>query len=622
MKYYLFTITLILAVFTSSFSQSTAVTESMNSGDYERAISLILSEGRTIDNMERRHLENLGYCYVMVRDYRNAKEVYKELLNRRNPKSEYHLFYAEILFVLEYYDLAKEHFKKYYEKNPMESIIKVKIASCDSIKSWATIDTEYKISNLEAINTVYNETSAIGFGNDILFISNYVDEDKDGDSRLIPHLYRFNGKASNQIKEHISGNYWVTSITYNQTKDIFAYSLRTIRRSLQDFSLGNSIIMIAEQHNGEITQISKFKWDNQPENINITHPAFNNSGNRLYFASDIPGGYGGMDLYYSDFDGNSWSEPTNLGENINTPFNEVSPYISGDTVIYFSSNGHPGYGNLDVFKSYINQNGYTKVENLKSPVNSVGDDMFFRPVSEYEALLTSNRSAMSLGGYDIFQLNIPIPEEPEVIEEPEIIVEEVHRFDPKSFELPFVLFNINSSTASDAYNNALAKIADTLKKYDYIKLEIHGFADRVGPESFNEKLSIKRAENIAEKLINMGVDPSRIITLGKGVSQLDKANNIGYHVVIGTVADDSQSDWYSRRLNNKYEIGMFQNGDFYSYFVGNFDNFQDAAKLRDDIRNINNFETAYIVYSYFEKFFTNYRGTINRRATLRIIKTD
>src|SRR5207247_1294879 len=111
-------------------------------------------------------------------------------------------------------------------------------------------------------------------------------------------------------------------------------------------------LMIYESHavNGEWTEPEPIKL-NDPD-YSIAHPALSHDGQTLFFASDMPGGFGGTDLYMSSRDLNGeWSKPVNLGAEINTKTSEKFPFIDGQGVLYFSSDGHQGIGKLDIFSA-------------------------------------------------------------------------------------------------------------------------------------------------------------------------------------------------------------------------------------------------------------------------------
>ncbi len=144
-----------------------------------------------------------------------------------------------------------------------------------------------------------------------------------------------------------------------------------------------------------------------PHNIagySTGYAAFSEDGRMLYFASDRPGGFGGFDLYVSVRQGNSWSAPENLGPVVNSPGNEITPFVSGNT-LYFASDWHAGFGGFDIFKSEQGSRGFTTLINLGPGVNSTYDDygFVFDPILNL-GYLTSNRPGGS-GAEDIYRLS-------------------------------------------------------------------------------------------------------------------------------------------------------------------------------------------------------------------------
>lgn len=110
------------------------------------------------------------------------------------------------------------------------------------------------------------------------------------------------------------------------------------------------------------------------EDYSAGHPALNSNGTVMFFSSDMPGGYGGADLYISYNYNGSWSQPENLGPKINTTGNELFPKVYNDTTLYFSSSGLGGFGGLDLFVSSFKNNRLSQPKNLGSPINSTDDD--------------------------------------------------------------------------------------------------------------------------------------------------------------------------------------------------------------------------------------------------------
>lgn len=130
----------------------------------------------------------------------------------------------------------------------------------------------------------------------------------------------------------------------------------------------------ATRKGSDLGQVERFLFNNTE--VSIAHPSLSLDGQRLYFISDMPGGFGGTDIYVCQKQQGAWGEPENLGPLVNTPRNEAFPFIAADGTLYFASNGHPGLGGLDIFAAVPSgRNGFRSVINLGAPVNSSKDDM-------------------------------------------------------------------------------------------------------------------------------------------------------------------------------------------------------------------------------------------------------
>jgi len=128
-------------------------------------------------------------------------------------------------------------------------------------------------------------------------------------------------------------------------------------------------------------------------NYSCMHPSLTSDGNTLYFASDMPGGIGGIDIWQSTWDGSTWGAPVNLGNKINSVGDEVFPFITNENVLYFSSNGWPGLGGLDLFISELSGKNWSRAENLGGDVNSSMDDFGLSYISSSKTgYFSSNRN--------------------------------------------------------------------------------------------------------------------------------------------------------------------------------------------------------------------------------------
>ncbi|MDP2112598.1 MAG: OmpA family protein, partial [Bacteroidota bacterium] len=142
------------------------------------------------------------------------------------------------------------------------------------------------------------------------------------------------------------------------------------------------------------------------DEYSVGHPSVTKDGSVLYFASDMPGGYGKSDIYFSVFSNGQWSKPFNVGPKINTEGNEFFPFISGDGVLYFSSDGHGGLGALDIYFSVPERGVFNSIENMGYPVNSSKDDFGFALDSTgMKGYVSSNRLG-GKGNDDLYFLKI------------------------------------------------------------------------------------------------------------------------------------------------------------------------------------------------------------------------
>ncbi|WP_281615381.1 carboxypeptidase regulatory-like domain-containing protein [Flammeovirga sp. SubArs3] len=142
------------------------------------------------------------------------------------------------------------------------------------------------------------------------------------------------------------------------------------------------------------------------EHYSISEPTFSQDGNTMYFVSDMEDSYGGTDIYVSYKFKGQWTYPINLGETVNTPGDEVSPFLHPDGTLYFASDGHDGMGGLDIYESISKDETIIAVANLGSPINSEYDDygLILNNVKRV-GYFTSNRIG-GKGGNDIYQLNV------------------------------------------------------------------------------------------------------------------------------------------------------------------------------------------------------------------------
>lgn len=151
-------------------------------------------------------------------------------------------------------------------------------------------------------------------------------------------------------------------------------------------------------------KVEPFDFNNDA--FSIAHPSVTDDGRTLYFASNQPGGYGGVDLYRSVSINGKWTTPVNLGPNVNTMGDEFYPFLSNDSTLYFSSTGHGGLGGLDVYLCHLRNGVWSNPENPGAPLNSSADDfsLVMNPNGR-EGMFSSNRPG-GIGYDDIYSFKV------------------------------------------------------------------------------------------------------------------------------------------------------------------------------------------------------------------------
>ncbi len=177
----------------------------------------------------------------------------------------------------------------------------------------------------------------------------------------------------------------------------------------------NCDLYVSEFSNGEWGEIRKLSANVNDRKYWDSQPTIASDGLTLYFASDRPGGYGGIDLYYTvkDQKTGQWSVPQNLGPNINTPGDEKTPFIHSDSeTLYFSSTGHFGFGSYDIFYSRKNEKGvWEEPENIGSPINGLTDDTGFFVSSDtktgyFFSYDEGKVRGRGIGRYDLYEFDL------------------------------------------------------------------------------------------------------------------------------------------------------------------------------------------------------------------------
>lgn len=553
-----------------------------------------------LDQWSEEDLAMAGQCYFRQENYNASSQVYSLLVSRDSNNLKYRQYYAESLFAQGRYEQAQEEYTAYSEYLPENKYVQLKIQSCDSLQIWELREDVIVqlLSERDSLNR--NKSQTIADAN-LLSLPGIQDTSNIND--------RLNIRKN---KPWLFTDFWCSSMSYSSEGNVLAYSLRKINRNRNGKYYGKSEIMIDSPTNTSPDSLIRFQPTGVTEDADMAHPAFACEGKRLYFAADLPGGFGGTDIWYSDLTNGIWAEPVNLGETINTSFDELSPALKGDT-LFFASEGFPGYGALDLFFSRKSERGFSVPINLKAPHNTRNNELLYKPYGESFALFSSDRNNNQgdalLDVYSVVTIQSKIQKD--------TVLTEPYVFKAEKMKMPWVFFEFDKAEILPEFKRELEQLADTLKKYEYLQLEIVAYTDAYGSANNNLELSQRRADSVQTFFIDLGVNDSQLITKGQGIVKDTRLPVLTYHVFTGTSVKGNRNTWYERQTGNRYAVKTFRNGSFFSYYVGSFNTYEQAQTLCDKLNK--QYHAEYIVgASYRGVFLPNFEYAQNRRAELHL----
>lgn len=331
-----------------------------------------------------------------------AAECYRILFetNLQIP-NEYRLQYA--LLLLKNKDI--KGYEKWMSKynDLVNSEIKDYVSSTE-VRAKMYKDTSFVIVENESIlNTPESEICPAVFKDKVVFSStrkSLSGTAGSGQYNLYASTYLGNGQLGrlNQFNTSLNSGMNEFSVMFSEKINKFSFTQsNSLRTNLKTY------FATIPANINDAVETSEFKIDGF---TNIGHVAMNSSGTKMYFVSEAPGGSGGLDIYFSEFSAGKWSKPKNLGANINTAKDEMYPFVLNDTVLYFSSNGHgSGLGGFDLYSVNLNREN-SNPKNLGNKVNSKYDDysLTFTP-DGLTGFFCSNRPG-GFGKEDIYRLHL------------------------------------------------------------------------------------------------------------------------------------------------------------------------------------------------------------------------
>lgn len=373
-----------------SYGQAMAIEEAdmlYDGGEYQSALGYYQSFIAQSKKPQADWLYKVAECYRNLKNYHQADEYYAKLIDNKEAPDEMYLNYGHVLRYLKRYNDAKSMYEKYNALKPGHPNIQTYIQSCTFAlqnntpnPDYATQPVNLKIDGLHL--------GAARYKNGLLYsVPHPLTDSKTQITYPNYKLYfsEFDGNAFAEGKPFdkafesilyigapaVSADNKTILFTQSATDIKMASKQQFKKKGISAEGINTLNIFLSEQNGNS--------WSN-PVSININsseysclHPCLSSNGQKLYFVSNKPGGKGGYDLYVSTRSGNTWSSPQNVFE-LNTPDNEMYPYVVNDTILYFSSNGHVGFGGSDIYGSYYRNGKWSSPVNMGLGINSERDD--------------------------------------------------------------------------------------------------------------------------------------------------------------------------------------------------------------------------------------------------------
>ena len=563
-------------------------------------------------------LESLGNSYYYKAEYKNALQWYEQLFQegKYKVKPEYYYRYAQTLKSVGDYTQADKMMAKFVE---LTNANDTRAALFEENKDYQTViknnSGRFQLNNA-SVNTENSEYGTAFYGDKIVFAgATDARKAKRGVSQWTGESFYDLYEAEHFDQKLGSRKPFSSSINtqFNESTPVFTKDGNTMyftRNNYVNRKLGSDIentillkiLRATKDKNGNWGNIVEVPFNS--DQYNVAHPALSPDEKYLYFASDMPGSFGNSDIFRVEILGdNQYGTPENLGNIINTAGRESFPYISKDNVLYYSSDGIPGLGGLDIFAVKFNADGSTsKPVNIGMPGNSADDDFCFVFNSDSKiGFLTSNRpggkgkddiysfhedkpllfscqknikgivkdaktkaviadakvilsdkvmkevstdksktdgtftfekvncndSHYYLRGekekYETAEVNVTVGKDEvvyEILLNPRQVAIEKGMDLAKVFEIKEIKFDYNKANIRPDAAVELTKIVEVMREYPKMKIDIRSHTDSRGSDSYNLKLSDRRAKATLEWMVKQGIERKRLTAKGYGETQL------------------------------------------------------------------------------------------------------
>ncbi len=348
----------------------------------------------------------IAECLRRTNKVLEAKEWYEIGMANADVPVVYNLYYGHLLKSIAEYDNAASYYSNY-------KMVDVELAehymlSCDFALNLMREKSKYELM-LDDCNSKQSDIAMKFYGDDMVFTS-FRDNDSDADVDGCRLYIKKNGVESMPLRSALKTQHGLGFMTYSIDDEICAFTTSNVMNNhepVAEKDEDHAIHFAQVIDGGDFIDEVPFKYNEVNSSTAFPHLAFD--GSALYFSSNRQGGFGGYDLYVSYSKDGEWTAPQNLGAEINSIGNEITPFFDGVN-LFFASDYHAGMGGYDLFQSDVVMGEWTYPLNLGNGINSPGDDYYPAQKMGNKVLYFSSNRLGGRGGDDIYY-GIPTSQE-------------------------------------------------------------------------------------------------------------------------------------------------------------------------------------------------------------------
>lgn len=519
--------------------------------EYSRAVKIYEKHAKR--NPEPDTYYKIGLCYQKMNRYQQAEAAFRNVDTAGTYKDpEFYLHYGQVLQNNGKTAEAKSAFDRYDELKPGNTAAEFHRTSIDIVTEDHKYDEPIDMNNVAALNSENSDFALVKYREGFVFTSSRSN---------VRHTmtYHWNGqpyldlyyatKNSNGVDfadaqpfdSKINQKYHDGPATFSADYNTMYFT--RVERTLKNkdrkngYDIEQCRIYVSKYEDGKWSDPEEFRWNSKA--YSVANPVLSRDGSRLYFVSDMSGGYGETDIWYCEKEADGeWGLPKNMGGAVNTFNTEKFPSEDSLGNFYFASNGYMGFGGLDICVA-LKKNGILEAAKpMKAPFNSSYDDFGMVFTKDQRAgYISSNRTAGGKGDDDFYYFNLDNDNVDSTLVTSIYTIgyrppmEPIASIEPNDSTLDItpaivpitigtIYFDFDKSELRPESKRALDSVADYMESNPAKRVVMGGHCDIRGTAEYNMKLAARRNDAAIRYLSSKGISKSRISATAYGFSRL------------------------------------------------------------------------------------------------------